>query len=40
MAEPLSVAVHVILKQAEVQLGDHMVVFGAGPIGLLCCAVA
>lgn len=40
MAEPLSVAVHVMTKQASVQLGDHVIIFGAGPIGLLCCAVA
>ncbi|KAJ9660431.1 hypothetical protein H2198_002549 [Neophaeococcomyces mojaviensis] len=40
MAEPLSVAVHVMLKQASVKFGDQVVVFGAGPIGLLCCAVA
>jgi len=40
LAEPLSVAVHVTLKQAKVQLGDQVVVFGAGPIGLLRCAVA
>lgn len=40
MAEPLSVAVHVMLKQANTKLGDHVVVFGSGPIGLLCCGVA
>lgn len=37
--EPLSVAVH-ITKQAGVKVGDNVVVFGAGPIGLLSCAVA
>lgn len=40
MVEPLSVGVHVMLKQASVKLGDHVVVFGSGPIGLLCCAIA
>ncbi|KAI5305102.1 hypothetical protein KEM56_005293 [Ascosphaera pollenicola] len=37
--EPLGVAVHVT-KQGEVQPGDSVVVFGAGPVGLLCCGVA
>jgi len=39
MVEPLSVGVHVV-KQADVRPGDKVVVFGAGPIGLLSCAVA
>ncbi|THW01824.1 GroES-like protein [Aureobasidium pullulans] len=39
MLEPLSVAVH-ICRQGKIQHGDSVVVFGAGPIGLLCCAVA
>ena len=39
MLEPLSVAVH-ILRQSNIKHGDSVVVFGAGPIGLLCCAVA
>lgn len=39
LMEPLSVAVHVI-RQAEVTVGSNVVVFGAGAIGLLCCAVA
>ncbi|KAH0342008.1 GroES-like protein, partial [Aureobasidium melanogenum] len=39
MLEPLSVAVH-ICRQAKIKHGDSVVVFGAGPIGLLCCAVA
>lgn len=38
LMEPTAVAVHVC-KQAEVKLRDSLVVFGAGPIGLLCCAV-
>jgi len=39
LVEPLSVAVHVC-RQAGVKPGDSVVVFGAGPVGLLCCAVA
>ena len=39
LMEPLAVAVH-ITKQAAVKPGDSIVVFGAGPVGLLCCAVA
>ncbi|OJD28358.1 D-xylulose reductase A [Blastomyces percursus] len=39
LMEPLSVAVH-ITKQARVQPGHSVVVFGVGPVGLLCCAVA
>ncbi|KEQ93120.1 hypothetical protein AUEXF2481DRAFT_31574 [Aureobasidium subglaciale EXF-2481] len=39
MLEPLSVAVHMV-RQAKVRHGDSVVIFGAGPIGLLCCAVA
>lgn len=39
LVEPLSVAVH-IAKQGEIQPGYSVVVFGAGPVGLLCCAVA
>jgi D-xylulose reductase len=39
LIEPLAVAVH-ITKQAGVRHGDSVVVFGAGPVGLLCCAVA
>lgn len=37
--EPLGVAVHIV-RQAEVFPGQSVVVFGAGPVGLLCCAVA
>ncbi|KAA8645543.1 hypothetical protein EYZ11_005432 [Aspergillus tanneri] len=37
--EPLGVAVHIV-KQAGVSPGQSVVVFGAGPVGLLCCAVA
>jgi D-xylulose reductase len=39
LVEPLGVAVHIV-KQAEVFPGASVVVFGAGPVGLLCCAVA
>lgn len=39
LIEPLSVAIHLI-KQADVKPGDSIIVFGAGPIGLLSCAVA
>lgn len=38
LMEPTAVAVHVC-RQAEVKPKDSLVVFGAGPIGLLCCAV-
>lgn len=37
--EPLGVAVHIV-RQAEVGPGYTVVIFGAGPVGLLCCAVA
>ncbi|PLB49558.1 putative D-xylulose reductase A [Aspergillus steynii IBT 23096] len=37
--EPLGVAVHIV-KQANVSPGQSVVVFGAGPVGLLCCTVA
>lgn len=39
LIEPLSVAVHVV-RLANVQPGDKVVVYGAGPVGLLCLAVA
>lgn len=39
LVEPLSVAVHVV-RQASVTPGTSVVVFGAGPVGLFCCAVA
>lgn len=39
LMEPLSVAVHIV-RQARVTPGQSVVVFGAGPVGLLCCAVA
>lgn len=39
LVEPAAVAVHVC-KQASVKPGDNVLVFGAGPVGLLCCAVS
>ncbi|KAH7069714.1 D-xylulose reductase A [Paraphoma chrysanthemicola] len=39
LLEPLSVAVHLV-RQSKLKHGNNIVVFGAGPIGLLCCAVA
>jgi D-xylulose reductase len=39
LIEPLAVAVHIV-KQARVQPGESVVVMGAGPVGLLCAAVA
>lgn len=39
LIEPLAVAVH-ITKQSNLKYGDSIVVFGAGPVGLLVCAVA
>ncbi|KAK9351155.1 chaperonin 10-like protein [Lipomyces doorenjongii] len=39
LVEPLSVAVHVS-KLAKITPGSSVIVFGAGPVGLLCCAVA
>lgn len=39
LMEPLSVAIH-ITKQGNIRPGYNVIVFGAGPVGLLCCAVA
>lgn len=39
MIEPLAVAVHIV-KQATITPGQSVVVMGAGPVGLLCAAVA
>lgn len=39
LLEPLAVAVH-ITRQSNIKHGDSVVVFGAGPVGILCCAVA
>lgn len=40
MIEPLSVAVHSLSNLAKMKSGDNVVIFGAGPVGLLCMAVA
>ena len=40
LVEPLAVAVHIAKVQANVRSGDSVVIFGAGPVGLLCCAVS
>ena len=39
LMEPLAVGVH-ITRQAGVRPGDNVVIFGAGPVGLLCAAVS
>ncbi|KAI0433905.1 hypothetical protein F5Y09DRAFT_297811 [Xylaria sp. FL1042] len=39
LVEPLAVAVHIV-RQAAVTPGQSVVVMGAGPVGLLCAAVA
>jgi L-iditol 2-dehydrogenase len=39
LVEPLSIAVHCCRLAGDLQ-GKSVAVFGAGPIGLLCCAVA
>ncbi|EOD43657.1 putative xylitol dehydrogenase protein [Neofusicoccum parvum UCRNP2] len=39
LVEPAAVGVH-ICRMAKVAPGESVVVFGAGPIGLLCCKVA
>lgn len=39
LIEPLAVAVHIV-RQASVSPGQSVVIFGAGPVGLLCAAVA
>lgn len=39
LVEPTAVGVHIV-NQANVRPGDSVVVFGAGPVGLLCAAVA
>lgn len=39
LIEPLAVAVHIV-RQAAITPGQSVVVMGAGPVGLLCAAVA
>lgn len=38
LVEPMSVAVHAN-RLADITFGDSLIVFGAGPVGLLCAAV-
>ena len=38
--EPLSVAVHAVATLAQVKTNQSVAVFGCGPVGLLCMAVA
>ncbi|KAI0736184.1 xylitol dehydrogenase [Fomitopsis betulina] len=40
MIEPLSVAIHAVANVADFHANQSIVVFGAGPVGLLCMAVA
>jgi L-iditol 2-dehydrogenase/D-xylulose reductase len=40
MIEPLSVGVHALNNLAQMRSGDNVIIFGAGPVGLLCMAVA
>ncbi|KAI9730148.1 MAG: hypothetical protein M1818_008242 [Claussenomyces sp. TS43310] len=39
LVEPLAVAVHIV-RQAVITPGQNVIVMGAGPVGLLCAAVA
>lgn len=36
--EPLAVAVHAINYIGQLRAGQSVIVFGAGPVGLLCMA--
>ena len=38
--EPLSVAVHAVSNLAQLRTSQSIVIFGCGPVGLLCMAVA
>lgn len=40
MIEPLAVGIHSVAKLGKFQTGQNIIVFGAGPVGLLCMAVA
>ncbi len=40
VAEPLAIVLHEAVERGQIQAGDRVVVFGAGPIGLLAAAVA
>ena len=39
LVEPLSVAVHAC-KRGQVTVGSHLLITGAGPIGIVCIKVA
>ncbi|KAI5461952.1 chaperonin 10-like protein [Mariannaea sp. PMI_226] len=39
LAEPLAVAVHIV-RLAQITPGTSVIIFGAGPVGLLCASVA
>jgi len=39
MIEPLSVAIHTC-RRADIKTNSHVIIFGAGPIGILCGLVA
>jgi threonine dehydrogenase-like Zn-dependent dehydrogenase len=40
VAEPLAIILHETIERGGIQAGDQVVIFGAGPIGLLAAAVA
>ncbi len=40
MAEPCAVAAHAVLELSHIKPGDTVVVFGSGPIGVLCYQMA
>ncbi|GAA5846938.1 hypothetical protein JCM3766R1_004021 [Sporobolomyces carnicolor] len=40
LLEPMAVAMHAVHKVAQMQHAANVLVFGAGPVGLLTCAVA
>jgi L-iditol 2-dehydrogenase len=40
LTEPCCVAYNAVVKNAHIEPGDRVVVFGPGPIGLLCAAMA
>lgn len=40
MMEPLAVGVHAVHNLGQFRSGQSVIIFGAGPVGLLCMAVA
>ncbi|MBI1370705.1 MAG: alcohol dehydrogenase catalytic domain-containing protein, partial [Planctomycetes bacterium] len=40
LTEPCCVAYHAVVKHGSIEPGDRIVVYGPGPIGLLCAAMA